>query len=427
MGLNLHQHFWDFGEREDRSPSPLFVPSAYRYVNSLNSDLSPTWKALEEGWEFDRAVSVDGQSKNNGKHIAIFAHSVSGEMFGAELSFLDMVKACFECGYRISLFLPNARNYNYIEELKHYSNNIEFLPLQWFFQGKKPVAKMTDYLSSYFVENHVVLVYLNTIMLFEPYLAAKKSAILSVTHIRELPQHDEHLREILKQTSDECLRRLEAVSDFFIANSEYTAKWINSGDNVFVLNNQVTEPNHVVPIDTGSPLKVCMISSNTQKKGIEDFFHIAELCEKSNIEFNLYGPITNDVKAAEKKFICSNVKKLGYVDDCYDAIQKNDIVLSLSWFQESFGRTVAEAMINKRLVICYDWGAVGSVICESSGMLVPFKRADLVADKLVLLSANKKLLKDYVEKAQLRAQRLFSKKAYDSKMKEILEKILSNS
>ena len=423
MGLSVYEHFSRYGESEDLSPSPLFVPSAYRYKYALNEQLSPSWHALKSGWEFKEAVYVDGLASHNGKHVAIFSHSVSSELFGAELSFLDVVKACFDCGYKISLFLPNASNKRYVDELLGLVKAIIFLPLHWFTKDKKTEPKIVDYLSSYFEMNGVELVYLNTIMLFEPYIAAKKSAVQTVTHVRELPEQDEHIRELLSETASETRLRLKNWSDYFIANSEFTANWLDSPRKTFVIYNKVSTPENSIPIDIKSPLKVCMLSSNLQKKGVEDFFRIAKQCLESNIEFNLYGPITNDVKIALSQYPSENVKIMGYVDDSYEAIIQNDVVLCLSWFQESFGRTAAEAMINGRVVVGYDSGAIPEVVGDS-GILCPFKRTDSLAKCLMALSVAKKDLEGLANKALLKANTMYSEAAYLSRFQKVLKEIL---
>ena len=260
-------------------------------------------------------------------------------------------------------------------------------------------------------------------MLFEPYIAAKKSAVKTVTHVRELPEQDKHIRELLSETANETRLRLNDWSDYFIANSNFTAHWVNSPPKTFVLYNKVSTPEKSIPIDINSPLKVCMLSSNLQKKGVEDFFRIAHLCLGTNIQFSLYGPITNDVKNAVAKYPCDNVKMMGYVDDSNEAIIQNDVVLCLSWFQESFGRTAAEAMINGRVVVGYDSGAISEVVGDC-GMLFPFKKTDLLAERLKAISVVKKDLEQLASQAFSRAKLMYSEEAYLSRFQKVLVEIL---
>lgn len=58
-----------------------------------------------------------------------------------------------------------------------------------------------------------------------------------------------------------------------------------------------------------------------------------------------------------------------------------DILLNLSSFAESFGRTVAEAMAAHRPVVAYEWGALPELVQHGkTGFLVPFGDTAKVAD-----------------------------------------------
>jgi glycosyltransferase involved in cell wall biosynthesis len=167
-----------------------------------------------------------------------------------------------------------------------------------------------------------------------------------------------------------------------------------------------------------------MLSSNLPKKGVKDFFEIASRCVDSKITFSLYGPVTSEVEAASRRFASDNVKIRGYTDKVGTEILNNDIVLSLSSFKESFGRTVAEAMIHKRVVVGYQWGAVEELVDESSGILVPFKNIEQIAEILQELSAKKIKLIPFAENAKRRADFLFSRGSFNSSIKAIVEKTL---
>lgn len=424
MGLSIQDHFWRHGEAEDRSPNPLFVPSAYAYKEKLTSATSPTWDALKQGWAFNEPVSLKGLSKNSGQSIAIFAHSVSEQLFGAELSFLDMVNGCAEAGYAVFVFLPNASNKAYIETLLPLSSKIIFTPLQWYFNGKVADPVIIEYLASFFTDNDIKLAYINTIMLLEPYLAARMASVKTVTHIRELPEHDEHIQGLLRETPEQTKNRLLQYSDYFISNSLLTAGWMEPDERSFIVYNKVFGVAQPSNIDIRQPLRVCMLSSNTKKKGIEDFFEIAQKCENTNIDFNLFGPITEDVKQAALNYPVENVTLCGFVKDSAEAITKNDVVLCLSWFQESFGRTAAEAMINSRVVVGYDWGAISEVVTNEGGILVPFRDTSLIAETLRSFANNKKNLLGYVTAAKQRAESFFSESAYNAKLKAVLLEII---
>ena len=175
-------------------------------------------------------------------------------------------------------------------------------------------------------------------------------------------------------------------------------------------------------------LNVCMVSSNIKKKGVNDFFEVASLCKLNNgIQFNLYGPITDEVKKAQKELDTKNIKIHGYVSDVNAAMQQNHVVLSLSWFEESFGRTVAEAMLNERVVVAYDWGAVPELIDQETGILVEYKNVKAIANALDRLQKNNESLTAIAKKARVSALRRFSGDIYNSKLNEALETFLCKS
>ena len=422
MGGSIYDHYSSLGERLDMSPNPLFVPSAYRLKFQLRNQDSPTWQALQSTWSFKHPVTLDGGSKNSQREIALFAHSVSQDIFGAEKSFLDIAKALSESGYRLHIFLPNALNESYINELKRYAVKLIFIPLIWFSKGRGASAVQVEYLSNYFEQSRIELVYVNTIMLFEPYCAAAKANIKTITHVRELPEFDEHIRNVLGEDEEETRERIRQVSTHLVANSNVTAEWLAAKDKCTTVYNVVNVSTVMPSIDVSQPLKVCMLSSNLPKKGVEDFFEVASRCIHSKITFSLYGPVTSEVEAASRRFTSDNVRIRGYTDKVSTEILNNDIVLCLSSFKESFGRTAAEAMIHKRVVVGYQWGAIEELVDESSGILVPFKNVEQIAENLKELSAEKIKLIPFAENAKRRADFLFSRSSFNSSIKALVEK-----
>ncbi|WP_348681480.1 glycosyltransferase [Alteromonas mediterranea] len=430
QGIGIHEHYWQSGELEDRAPSPFFVPSAYKYkFPQYAEQQSPMWHALINGWAFTQPVIIEGDIKGAlGAHIVVVGHQVTSQIFGAERSLLDMLFALRKADYKVTLVLPSANNPDYIERCEKLVTSIQFLPLPWFSKSRKTSHVLESYLSEYFTSQGVAAVYVNTIVMHEPLIAATRSNIPSVVHVRELPEHDPDLMKILGETPEECRERLLENSKFFIANSKKTESWLNAPARTSVVYNKVSSslpPKSIAPTET---LKVCMASSNIKKKGINDFFEVASLCStNSNIQFNLYGPITDEVKKVQKELNTKNVKVHGYVTDVNVVMQQNHVVLSLSLFEESFGRTVAEGMLNERVVVAYDWGAVPELLDEKSGILVEYKNVKAVADALCYLQKNNEILFKKAKNARNRALSRFSNDVYNLQLKETLETFLNKS
>lgn len=431
LGKGLHEHFWETGETEGRYPSPLFCPDAYRYKFNLSSNDSPTYHALVSNWNFSSPVEITGSKKapkENSVNVALFGHSVSTHIFGAERSLLDMAKALnSSANINLTIFLPACTNQQYIEELLKYSDSIVFIPLPWMKRNRAVYSEIVTYLKRRFVSDKVDCVYVNTIMLLEPFLAAKAAKILSVVHVRELVEFDVDLTNILEETPEQSRRRVCESADFYIANSNETSKWLAAPQQTKVIYNCIDNYGHSSKAPAPEVLKVCMISSNVKKKGVYDFFEIAKLCKHNpKIQFTLYGPSTIDVKKASEKFGCSNIKFAGYIAEPSRALAKHDVVLALSNFKESFGRTVAEAMSMGRVVVAYEWGALGELLNEESGCLVEYKDNIAVVATLERLLNNLKLREMIQQEAALRAKALFSRDMFNKRLSNHIIHLIKN-
>ncbi|MBR9897462.1 MAG: glycosyltransferase [Gammaproteobacteria bacterium] len=429
MGLDIHDHFWGKGEKEGRYPSSLFNPQAYAYKFELPNTVSPTWHALHnDSWDFSAPVSITGFTKcKGGLHVALFGHAVSETVFGAERSLVDMAKAMSQSDIKVTLFLPSCANTSYIEELRQFVSKIVFLPLPWVKGSREPIEAITQYLESNFLSLGYDCVYVNTLTLIEPLSAAKRANIPSIMHVRELVEFDNDLAVLLQESPKTTHERVISSSDYFIANSKETARWLSEPARTTVIYNCADILASHVPMPTAS-LKVCMLSSNVKKKGVEDFFEVASLCnESSNIQFTIYGPITNDVTMAVKRFGDANVTVAGYVEKPKEAMSEHHIVLALSHFKESFGRTVAEAMSLGRVVVGYDWGAVSELVDKQSGILVDYKSTTGIVDALLTLNSNPDLLASKGNFAAKRAKELFSRDTFDKELANQIVKISKKS
>lgn len=429
MGLDIHDHFWTRGEREGRYPSPLFNPQAYAYKLELASSESPTWHALHNNdWNFTDPVSISGLAKaNEGIHVALFGHFVSETIFGAERSLVDMAKALDSFDVAVTLFLPSCSNTSYIKELSHFVKKIVFLPLPWAKESRESIGSVERFLESDFIASSYDCIYVNTLTLVEPLTAAKRAKIPSVTHIRELVEFDNDLAGLLQESPQQTRERVISTSDYYIANSEETARWLNEPHRTKVVYNCVDTPAFQAPMPS-MPLKVCMLSSNVKKKGVEDFFKVASLCsENSKIQFTIYGPVTNEVIMAASRFGDANITLAGYVADPIEAINGHHVVLALSHFKESFGRTVAEAMSLGRVVVGYKWGAVSELVDQTSGILVEYKNTKEIAGAIIALNDNSDLLASMGESAAKRAKELFSRSNFESSLATHIVKISRKS
>jgi glycosyltransferase involved in cell wall biosynthesis len=186
-----------------------------------------------------------------------------------------------------------------------------------------------------------------------------------------------------------------AAADFLICNSQATSAIFPEGIPKATISNCIDLERFDL-INTIDPQRIVigMISSNLPKKGIFDFVEVAKLVrpQAPQAVFRLIGPENEHTGriAAEHPGL---IEMAGYCDDALHAIGQCNIILNLSHFQESFGRTVLEGMAARRPLVVYDWGALNELVKNGvNGYLVPFKDVAAVARRVGQLVAEPALI-----------------------------------
>lgn len=421
------EHYLLHGELEGRDPSALFSASGYAYALNLVAQQSPLLEAMTAGYCCSDPIQLSGlQDQSNKPVLMLFAHAASGGQFGAERSFLDVLQAFNALGYRLIVALPEARNSCYVTKVLQYCSSLMILPYQWWHAGREADHLQTEYLADFMVREKVKLVYVNTLVLFEPLLAARKADVRTVVHVRELPEYDEALRNALGASAEQIRRYLLEQTDYLIANSSIVSGWLNAPDCTTIISNSVSLVD-IPAIKPSGRLRVGMLSSNLAKKGLSDFMALAAACYEQHLplDFFLYGPESEDLSVyIAKREVPVNVRLCGYVARAEDALSELDVVLNLSHFQESFGRTVLEAMYSGRVVVAYSWGAIPELVQKETGFLVPFKDWMAVKDVLNLLLSDTELRLQTAEKAACYARERFSASALQHSLKSFAEHVL---
>lgn len=406
-GLNPLLHFLRFGEAEGRNPSPIFDTAFYRSgMNSSEiSQLSPLSHYLEIGRQEGRVTlapdicSIDGFQPHMPWQptIVLVGHSApkSGQFFGAERSFLDMAKAIEPLPYNLHIILPN-RQPSYEALLRPHCCGIHVTGYGWRNMSRPRNEDTVTRFKKIFKQLRPDLAYANTIMLHEPLHAARALGIKTAVHCRELIDFDDELCTIIGNSSERIIDAVLQDADTVIANSAATARLFSRPGlpQIIVPNIVADELLKLSQRQTGQSLKVGIISSNSEKKGIADFLKVADLCSASkNIEFLIFGPPTDFLRGqlAHRSGIPSpdNLTFPGYASSPAEALGDLDVVLNLSSFNESFGRTVAEAMAAGRIVIAYDAGAISELIDHGrTGFLVSRGNMQAVSDLLAEIAAD---------------------------------------
>lgn len=454
----LDHYIW-LGHRLRRNPGPDFDTNAYlsRYRDVAGSGYDPLLHYLRYGRAEDRKIQPvqkriahppqdsallpdvtrlagHARRKPDRPTVLLVAHSVGQELFGSERSLLDMMDAIAAMDCNIVVTIPNTTNPAYLERLKSVTTALCILSYGWW-KGEAPVDEQSVAGFAHIIaQERVDILHANTIVLREPLLAARRMAVPVVVHARELILHDETLQKVLGRSAETIIEDVWANTDLLISNSRATAACFDSGDrqSSIVYNTADFEQLRALamPHDT-APLRVGLISSNVPKKGIWDFAEVARHmgADRKDIEFLLIGPTHDHTKAIAAKVasgeLPANLKVAGYRKTPAEAIAETDVVLSLSNFQESFGRTVLEAMAAARPVIVYDHGAPPEMVVHGeTGFVVPFGETKAVADRLEALLADRRAALRMGLKARDHAQTVFGRDAYNAAMAQAYAPLL---
>lgn len=410
-GCDALEHYLLHGDAEGRDPSPLFSSSGYRYVAAVPLNQPALLSAIAADVNVSCAIEVPGDVPDaDGPHLMLFAHAASGGQFGAERSFIDVLMALHGLGYRLTVVLPGGQNTDYVSNVRRYCQSVVFLPYSWWAYARPVQLDQVACLTQLIQQRQVSLVYVNTVVLYEPLLAARAAGVPSVMHVRELPQHDAGLCAALHASAQQVREHVLAHADGLIANSTVVANWLQQNDRCKVIANTVSL-GPVSPIPSAWRLKVAMLSSNLAKKGLADFISLAQGAAQQQLplDFYLFGPDSADLQqVVASGELPDNVRLCGYVASAEQALAQVDVVLNLSHFQESFGRTVLEAMQAGRVVVAYDWGALPELVTPGHGFLVPFKDIAAVSAILLQLHNDRTLLQATAERAMQYARQNFS-------------------
>jgi GT2 family glycosyltransferase/glycosyltransferase involved in cell wall biosynthesis len=316
---------------------------------------------------------------------------VSGQhLFGGERSFIDVLDALASLGFNVVVTLPAAGNREYLEEVRARCLGIhEFGYPQWF--GDREADEGLTLVFADIIAMHAIeAVHANTIMLLEPLLAARRMGRHAVVHARELVTRDASLCERIGLAASDIVRRVLERSDHVIANSHATADEFHCDGRTHLVPNAVDASALDMPNAVTGKVRFAMVSSNAAKKGCEDFIDVACRCsaEVDNAEFLLIGPETEQVAewraAQERGELPGCIHFIGYLDSPRQAMAEANVVLNLSNFAESFGRTVAEAAAARRPVIAYDWGAIPELIEDgTTGYLVAYRDVAAVTERVI--------------------------------------------
>lgn len=422
-------HYLSHGAAEGREPSLLFSGAAYQalYPDVKLSGVNPLVHFLRYGEPAGRQLqqSYTGwQAPASGPVVLLAGHAAGSTLFGAERSLLDVLKALNLLGYRVVVTLPEAQNIEYLAQLRPYCQEVVVFPYRWWQANRQPQPEMVQSFKQVMQQHQVQLLHANTLVHYEALLAARDLGIKTAVHVRELPALDPALCEALHATPEQILLQLQQQADLVIANSAFTASQYPGFNKLQVVRNTLNSQEFQLPPLQPSPvLRLALISSNSAKKGLADFVQLAKMLSKQQLPVQclLIGPDN-----AEKQALMQQQQQ-GQLPQCLtlaeycanplDALSQTDIVLNLSHFQESFGRSILEAMAAGRVVIAYRWGALPELIQHGeTGFLLPFGDVSGVVQVIAQLIADPQRLRQVAAAGRQFAQQEFSLQTFSRQL-----------
>jgi len=363
--------------------------------------------------------------------ILLCAHFSGWYVFGGERSFIDILGALHTIGANVICTVPSTENYNYINAVRERSIGVYILPYQQWSPSHEDEVIIEKFVE--IIQRHNVnIVYANTIMLREPLTAARRCSVTTVTHAREIITYDQDLSKQIGLPPDEIVKQVISRSDCIIANSQTTAECYKESASVMMVPNMV-DINQMDLVNEVEPagIRFALVSNNLPKKGLNDVIELAGRCESSvpKARFLIIGPdnlYVNALKKDQQKGkVPKNVEFSGFRDTPREAMAEANVVLVLSHFKESFGRTVIEAMAARRPVIAYDWGAPSELIRDGeTGFLVDFQNMDQLVDRVKAFCENPELISKMGDQGRVFVSTRYSAENFVERLRDAYSIIL---
>ncbi len=348
----------------------------------------------------------------NHPRVLVVGHAAGEYLFGAERSLLDLLDGFSTIGFDVVVAVPSGENAEYLGALLDRSSVVHVLPVPIRRPRSAPDPSVTDQFVSIISMYGVNAVHTNTILPREPLLAARRFGIPAVVHAREIPQHDEDFARQLGATASEITSSVLADADHLIANSLTTALAYPLSGRSSVVPNSVDIGLFRRPERTTTgPVRVALIGSVAARKGVGKFIEMARLLEnRLDVTFVVIGPLSDyarELRASEQ--FPTNVAFSGYATCPADAISLADVVVNFSICQETFGRTILEAMAAGLPVVSFAQGALPELIRDGeTGFLVPLNDVSYAAHRIEQLVCDEALRDKMGREGQRHAEENYS-------------------
>ena len=374
-------------------------------------------------------------------NLLLVAHELGHRLFGSERSLLELIETVDRDRFNIYCVFPQMSqqpcngaitNIAAIEKVRPFAQGVALFFYRWWSGADGVAGESVSQFENILKSQDIDLVHVNTITLRDPLIAARRLGIPCVTHIREIIVHDEQLAARIGLPASEIAMDVVQRSDFLVSNSNHTQSYYPKPDRSFVVYNTADEKAFDFPVrPRGDLLKVAMLGSTFPKKGVADFFALARMAldRDAPLEFWLIGEPTEHLQALiTSEGQPANLKLLPYVAEPATVLQNVDALVNLSYFAESFGRTVAEAMLARLPVVVYRHGALPELVDDGvTGFVVPYREPERVLEKLVKLATDSDCYSRMAEAARASALGKFSREAGRIAVGRVYDTILGSS
>jgi glycosyltransferase involved in cell wall biosynthesis len=442
QGMDPVEHYLWLGARLRRNPSPTFETAGYLDMNGdvAATGVNPLLHYVKWGKGGRRMTGdiLPGRSWHQGKKkvlshapsIMLCAHQVNEQLFGGERSFLDVLEALAQLQVNVFVTLPRNNEHGYLDIVRENSCGVYVFPYaQWQERQRLNENIVSDFCD--IIDRHdISLVYVNTIVLREPQIAARRMGRLNLVHARELIDQDDSLCKDIGLGPADVVRAVLDRSDYVVANSQATEQLFFRKGKTFCIPNIVDLEQLNLGNEPEQIIKFGIVSSNIPKKGVFDFVEVAKLCQAMapKARFVMIGPDNAYIQDLKAQNIPQNLIFAGYAPSPREAMSQANVILSLSHFGESFGRTCAEALAARRPVVAYKWGALSEMIEHGvTGFLTPHKDIRAVAEYVTKLSNEPKLIREMGEAGRLKVTQRNSPINLRNSLSKALSVILDQS
>lgn len=280
-------------------------------------------------------------------------------------------------------------------------------------------------------EKNIDILHSNTSYIYVGQKAALRTHTLSVWHLRELLEEDQHN----KFCSKDCIKLINKA-DAVVAISDCIAEKYKSG-----IKNLVKISNGLDPAiyyykkqfsQNNPDISLLCIGNMNGGKGQDIIIKACRLLIKSGIRNFHVNFVGSGTKEASYKNLCSKLQLDEFITfhgihkDVQKFYRKSDIMI-MSSNAEAFGRTTVEAMMSGCLIVGSDSGATPEIL-NNGEFGYMFKNGDYNDLYKVLknIFADRSCIRDMAEKGQQHALECYSAQLNAEKVMSLYRKLLES-